>query len=394
MNTENIGTLYDLVDKNPDLNWVWEELGANPNFQIEQICYLREKYNKPKNLCLCKNLNFQIEHVFKYKNENLSWADLSKNPNITMDIIQEYNYMRWEQSELVRNPNLTWEFISNKADNGLVNIYTYDICYFDPRSGDYDHDRSHLKEISANPNISISTIINKIIFNDNESEYENYDYAFEELFSMEYFLKNPNLIITDITDEDLLEIIEKNIKYLHYNPNIDIKCINRYKHLRLDWSELVVSSKITVEDIFNNSDLPWIKYWWFNPNVRPHHLIKHNIRNPAQWISASKYSPLDCIKDHLNYLWNWCELSSNINLTLDFIETNLNYNWDWTILSGNPILTIDFIRRHPEIKWSAYYLSNNEMTFNKTIYSNNLNKYLNKTHLIIQIFKQIIKKYI
>ena len=378
IDAQDVRTFYDLVDKNPNLNWDWPLLGANPNFQIEEIIYLRDKYNKPRKLHLCQNPHFKIEHVFKYKNEQIDWTDLSAHPNITMDIVQEHSYMRWDSNGLVFNPNLTLEFCQNEK-NKPASLWNYlRVEYTD--SDQYDC----FNNILRNSNITIPGLIQYIKDNKN--------------IDTSYFFNNPNLIISEIQDPLILHEFERILsgtnwcqQYTYQNPNIDINFVNKYKHLPLKWDHLVVKQKITVEDILENSQFPWIDKWWLNPNVRPHHLIKHNITDSNKWDTASKYSTFDCISGNLNYPWNWYNLSSNINLNLEFIENNINHPWNWSVLSENPILTIDFVVKNPEIKWDYKKMSKNKMTFNKTI---QLKNHINNLNFIIQNLKQVIQLYV
>ena len=46
------------------------------------------------------------------------------------------------------------------------------------------------------------------------------------------------------------------------------------------------------------------------------------------------------ILDNPDKPWNWCNISSNPNITMDFIKDNPNKDWvwSWSFISSNPFL--------------------------------------------------------
>jgi hypothetical protein len=67
------------------------------------------------------------------------------------------------------------------------------------------------------------------------------------------------------------------------------------------------------------------------------------------------------IEKYPNKPWDWCNISSNPNITMDIVESNPDKPWDWFYLSDNSNITIKFIKDNiDKINWLR--LSQNKFT--------------------------------
>ena len=207
-----------------------------------------------------------IDYVFKYSTERLNWSELSRHKNITIDIIQKYPYMRWHLKSIMKNPNITLDFLKYpNINNPKVTIWSMS-----------DLENDELSHIYLNEHIPISELI----------KYAKQRNDLSESHISDYLILNPNLKLDETTDKMILSALDSSFHkqmYYPYQHPVNMFFVNRYRTVNLDWARIAKSSNITVEDILNNPDLPWINNWWNNPNVRLHHMIKQNITKPIKW---------------------------------------------------------------------------------------------------------------
>ena len=88
--------------------------------------------------------------------------------------------------------------------------------------------------------------------------------------------------------------------------------------------------------------------------------------------------------------WNWCELSTNSNITWEIVQENPDKPWNWNGLSRNPNITWEIVQENPDKPWNWSGLSRNpNITWN--IVQENPNKPWRWDHLSANTFN--LRKY-
>jgi hypothetical protein len=214
-----------------------------------------------------------------YPNENWNYNALSENPNITWDFIKANLDKPWNFEQLSRTQCITWEIVQQ------------------------------------NPNI---------------------------LWSYYYLSQNPN-ITWDIVK--LHPTRDWDSISLTINPNINWNIIKANpnhtflgKNNKWNWGFMTLSSKITLDIIKQNPNIPWnSRFITGNPNIT--------------W---------DEIQQNPDIEWDYNDLSRNSNMTWDIIKANPNKKWNYSILTNaNSNITFDIIRQNPDKKWDLYPISTN-----------------------------------
>ena len=71
------------------------------------------------------------------------------------------------------------------------------------------------------------------------------------------------------------------------------------------------------------------------------------------WTELSRNVPIQDIKSHPEYPWDWSAVSSRWNVDIDMIVQNGNKNWNWTVLCamGCWDLTLGDVLANPSLPW-------------------------------------------
>jgi hypothetical protein len=145
--SKNPNITWDIVEKNPHIQWMYYYIFSNKNMSIAQLKQICLKYKKPptktKHMFFScgmdeeyaddytqKELIFDIEdYIFHNPNiteEFLDWCmkekikidyyNLSDNPAISLDYIIRNPCRGWDYRNLSSNPNLTIQYIEKYSD--------------------------------------------------------------------------------------------------------------------------------------------------------------------------------------------------------------------------------------------------------------------------------------
>ena len=139
---------------------------------------------------------------------------------------------------------------------------------------------------------------------------------------------------------------------------------------RWNWFLISKNSKITMEDIKNNPNMPWC---WFgislNPNLTFHFLFNNNDLIEKIIKNNNKFKFWKKTKYYCPYV-EWESISENESITMEDIDNNINFPWCWENISCNPNLTIDFILKYLHKKWDWHAVTTNERITLKMILDN------------------------
>jgi hypothetical protein len=167
-----------------------------------------------------------------------------------------------------------------------------------------------------------------------------------------------NLCTTlDIIEEFIDENIGLTWEFVSWNPNVDILFAKRYIKC-LDWRGISQSIGITMEDIEQNSDLPWaLDYVYKNRNLTKEFLKSHG-NQEIGWSRLSMSAKYISIED--GDKWDYEELSKNESITPELVEQHLDKPWNFISLSGNSAISPSFIERHISERWDWKLISSNK----------------------------------
>jgi hypothetical protein len=107
---------WEIVQANPDKNWDYHWLSANPNITWEIV---QDNPDKGWNdYCLSLNPNITWGIIQANPNKDWHYSLLSSNHNITWEIVQDNPDKAWSYYGLSSNPNITWEIMqANQCDD-------------------------------------------------------------------------------------------------------------------------------------------------------------------------------------------------------------------------------------------------------------------------------------
>ena len=255
----------------------------------------------------------------KYPNPNW-WTDtLSMNPKLTIKIVKNNMDIKWNWKYLSANPNITMVDIEDNLDIPWK-----------------------LKYLIYNPNISIK------IFKLFQFEKIGYKYKYVT-FVREQLTIKPKILNYIIGNYNMDKL---DYRSLSYNATIDI--IKKYPNKDWDWYTISSSQYITMNDIDNNINLPWV---WFS-------------------ISMNQNLTIEFIKKYINSQLNWNWMSRNPGITIKDIENNLELPWEYGSISLNPNLTVNFIEKNIDKSWNWNFICDNY--FITDIRINAINKICNR----------------
>lgn len=346
--SENPNVTIDIIKKYPDFNWDWMTISEREDITWEIV---KENLNNP-NIQWC-------------------WSELSRNPNITWKIIQENIDQPWVWHYVSENKNITIEIIEKNSDM---------LCYYE--------------SLSQNPNITVEFIEKTI----NES------WSFTRLSSNENltldFVRNnlnkdwwwSDLLCRKFITCDFIQEIRNSVHSVHIdwyhlteNPNITMEFIKNNLNEEWNWDAISQHPNITWENVVNNPTLSWSWYnlpknpnitfeivrnnqdkdWHYadlyeNPNMSyndvTNFLKELNIDIHESWyVNTKQELDFNLIKNRRDgygsKVYNFQNVSHNINLTWEFIHDNIDEDWDWGALSLN---VFNYKPPHVEIDNTCY----------------------------------------
>ena len=180
-----------------------------------------------------------------------------------------------------------------------------------------------------------------------------------------------------------------------YNPNIRMDYVTKNPQLPWNWYGLTKNPSVTMDYIESHPELPWKYdilsnksnltekyieshseiYWdWFtlanNPNLsvsfreknleKIWHLKWSDIeRDPVLSFADDNTVSMDFVTKHLDYNWNWDNISEHPSVTMEYIIANPKLPWVWECVSMNPNVTMDHINSHPDLPWNWECVSMN-----------------------------------
>lgn len=253
-------------------SWTWEKLAANPNFPCESILYkydiTRSKFGlsnlsanssvtydivmKNPNVewdykILCSNESLHIleilEMVHTYPAIEWNWAFITERIDVTWDIVNNNPTMPWNWTELSRHPNITWNII----------IDNQDLSHF----GESAKWNTH--KFIRNPNVTLDII--KL-----HPDWDIQCLVYTEHLSwkiVKYFSHLP-----------------WNWFQLSKHNNIKWKHISKNPKFPWDWTSISINPNITWEIIQNNLDLSQFRRVKGNNYVIPQWNMKVFSQNP------------------------------------------------------------------------------------------------------------------
>lgn len=115
-----------------------------------------------------------------------------------------------------------------------------------------------------------------------------------------------------------------------------------------------------MKDIENNMDLPW--QWKFvssNPNLTMDFIkktLKPSLFYELKHLINNKFCISDgggVVKNMKKYnIWNWSEISNNININLNDIKDNMGFDWDWYVITKRKDITMENIKNNIQLPWN------------------------------------------
>ena len=84
------------------------------------------------------------------------------------------------------------------------------------------------------------------------------------------------------------------------------------------------------------------------------------------------------IMKHMDYPWNWYDLSQNPLITFDIVETYRDLPWNLGTLSTNPNLTLDVIEKHIKNNQESFFWTWDRLSINQNITFDFVEKYIDK----------------
>lgn len=193
----NKSVTMDIIEKHPELPWMYSSISYNPNITLE---------------FLKKN---------KYKNWN--WTALSSNPGITVEILNEFSDKKWCLYNLYQNKSL----IHVKTNFGMFkNMFDK---YIFKNVSDMTVD-----EIKIYDEIKIFDKMKNVHFNLKIKALENmFDYMFN--YDLEDLIYHPDLTYTFLEKYSLVERYEKEYPDLDRNGyTTDVEKFNhKYKYFKI-----------------------------------------------------------------------------------------------------------------------------------------------------------------
>lgn len=230
---------FQFILDNPDKNWDWFELSANPNITLDIV------YGNPHINWNYKQISKGIyitQHLIR-DNPSIKWDYymLSRNPTLTWDVVCQHPTKKWCYKWLSMHNNIHWEIVCQHPEKPWNSTYlsmnpniTWDIVQQHPEiQWDYQY-------LSRNPTITrgiVEANINKdwnfyclkenpnVLWEIDEDEYDSdnvYTYINNTVLSYETLmemLENPDNCVGD------LYYISSTVKYvdlsyLSSQPNI------------------------------------------------------------------------------------------------------------------------------------------------------------------------------
>jgi hypothetical protein len=209
--------LYELLQRFPDLDWKYFELGCNPNMDLHML---------PRD---------------KYRDDEAFWSSVSVNPNIaTIDFIEEtMDSIPWNFEFFEMNPNITAEFILKYPD-----IFR----------------RQSLADIAGQPNIMPEQLLKFL----KERQTPNIGFLLSG---------NPNLT------EELVMQYEKeyrlNTAVLAINTNLSLDFLSKRCDIKQLTSSLCERTDITLDFVLARNWFWHCDILSANPNINPEEFIEH-----------------------------------------------------------------------------------------------------------------------
>ena len=161
---------------------------------------------------------------------------------------------------------------------------------------------------------------------------------------------------------------------------ITFNFIKRHKDKPLNWKELTCSKNISLKDIVNNPELPWVEdYIIFNPEVTVNDIINSKIKWSASQIPFKKGIPFSFILNRLEIPWNWTLISAYGNIDINDVKNNLHFPWNWSKLSYHSKMDLKTIYNNMDLPWDwniiyDYYRLNEDTIEEYKIKSANFTK--------------------
>lgn len=136
-----------------------------------------------------------------------------------------------------------------------------------------------------------------------------------------------------------------------------------FKDKPWDWE--ILAARISVDSIFEHSELPWHNYGFFmsmNPTLQWHHIVEHpEIQYQWMYVSLNKNMRLEHVLQHPDHPWNWYSLSQNSGIvqSIDTVLQHPELPWCWRMISVNDHISLKDVLEHPECPWDWHYLTRN-----------------------------------
>ena len=148
----------------------------------------------------------------------------------------------------------------------------------------------------------------------------------------------------------------------HQHPLIYL--IRKYPNKPWDWTNISLNTSLSLKDIENNLDLPWVFHRIAQrSDITMNFVSKHQHNfgfNGLANISINIAISLNIIEDNPNFPWNYYDgVSYKKNLTLDFVLKYPNKNWNWPALTSNKGIKVSEILAYPNPEWWKKDLSDN-----------------------------------
>lgn len=168
------------------------------------------------------------------------------------------------------------------------------------------------------------------------------------------------------------EYIEKNIEEINHTPSlweyiseswmIDINFVKKWKDKELDWDAVTENDSITEDDIRNNPDLPWSRFWKNTQSMQIERALEINsdeLSIFSMYMSRDNMNIIENVKRMPDFPWNWECISINPNITEEFVVEYKGCPWNFDSLSSNKAISIEFIlKTMDDYPWSKSMASN------------------------------------
>ena len=317
--------------------------------------------------------------------------DLIKNPNISFEECKklaelfgkepiEYNFSANPNitvSDIINNKSYNWD-IDLIAENSsiILDLIKYDIGYGSRLGMGRNQNITYSDFQELLPMILKDKRSNRIIYN-----FMMYNKNLPIDIVIDYQLKNPNLELWANICWHPGFTLDLIIKYQTYLTNHYYYDLSSNKHITVDfilanldkeWNWNCLTHTMELSDIIANPNLPW-KHFNFHPKMKLDYLIKNNLINDTDWLFGIANLP---------------------TIQIEYILENKHLPWDWDEVSGNPNLTPDIITANPDIMWNESYLSDNHMTFDPIVYNKHINNYIKTNMFIITGVSGVINNYV